>query len=249
MTVLPEQARLAVGDLTDRAWLGKRLDEVDSLVLLTPHGPDMARTQLSILADAADRDVRVVKVSGTGSLIAPDGPDACRQHWLVEQEMTRLERPHVIVRPNAFMQGLVAGVVAEARASGRVSDPISGSAINAVDCRDIGEVIARAVTDPDLDGRTLVLTGPRPVTYADLAEIIEAAGVPAALHASSPEEAADRMRARGLSEWEAGHLREMLIRFEAGAADFTTPTVTEILGREPRSVEAFIEELTASTLV
>jgi len=246
---LPGEAELAVGDLGDREWLKGRLDEADSLVLLTPHGPEMAQTQLAVLEDAASRGVRVVKVSGTGSLIAPDGPDACRQHWLVEQEMARLGQPHVIVRPNAFMQGLVAGVLMEARATGTVSDPVGGAGINAIGCRDIGDVIARCVADRDLDGQTMVLTGPRSVSYRELARIIAAAGIPATFKASSPDEIADRMRSRGLSEWEADHLREMLTRFGDGAADFTTPTVRDVLGREPRSVETFIQELTSSSLV
>lgn len=247
--VLPGDAQFAVGDLADREWLGRRLDEADSLVLLTPHGPEMAQTQLTILEDAAHRDVRVVKVSGTGPLITPDGPDACRQHWLVEQEMARVGQPHVIVRPNAFMQGLVAGVLMEARSTGSISDPIDGAAINTIDCRDIGEVIARCVADQDLDGRTLVLTGPRSVTHPELAQIIDEAGIPATVRASSPAEVSARMRSRGLSQWEADHLREMLTRFRDGAADFTTTTVRDVLGREPRSVENFIEELTASALV
>ncbi|MEU0312913.1 NAD(P)H-binding protein [Nocardioides sp. NPDC006273] len=246
---LPGEAELAIGDLGDREWLNHRLDEADSLVLLTPHGPEMAQTQMAILGDAARRDVRVVKVSGTGSLIAPDGPDACRQHWLVEQEMARLGQPHVIVRPNAFMQGLVAGVLMEARSTGAVSDPIAGAGINAIDCRDIGEVIARCVADQDLDGRTLVLTGPRSVSYLELTHIIDEAGVPATVRASSPSEVSARMRSRGLSEWEADHLREMLTRFGDGAADFATTTVHDVLGREPGSVETFIQELTSSSLV
>lgn len=209
--VLPENARLAVGDLTDRAWLGERLDQVDSLVLFTPHGPDMARTQLAIVEDAACREVRIVKGSGTGPLIAQDGPDACREHWLVEQEMARLDQPHVIIRPNAFMQGLVAGVVAEATSTGRVSDPLAGAALNLIDCRDIGDVIARSVTDRNLDGRTLVLTGPRSLTYRDLAQVIDGVGIPATVQSSSPEEAANRMRVRGGSEWEADHLGEMTL--------------------------------------
>src|SRR5436189_5378361 len=77
-TVLPEKARLAVGDFADRTWMSEQLDTVDSLVLLTPHGPDMADAQFAILNEAALHDVRVVKVSGTGPLIGPDGPDACR---------------------------------------------------------------------------------------------------------------------------------------------------------------------------
>jgi uncharacterized protein YbjT (DUF2867 family) len=246
--VLPATARTVVGDFRDRPeQLDQLLVGVDEMVLLTPHGPNMAADQLALVASAAKRGVRVVKVSGTGPLIGPGGPDACRQHWEVENALQRSSDRHVVVRPNAFMQGLVAGAVAEARATGAVSDPIGGAAINAVDCRDIATVVAGVSANSAYDGAVLSVTGPRSVTYRGLATVIAGAGIPAKAVAGTPRESADRVRALGMSDWEAGHLEEMLTRFADGAADFTTSAVLDVTGHHPRTIEDFVADHLAAT--
>ncbi|MET0843580.1 MAG: NmrA family NAD(P)-binding protein [Mycetocola sp.] len=239
--VLPAGAHLVPGDFrAGGEQLDQLLSSVEELVLLTPHGPDMAAVQLALVDAAARRGVRVVKISGTGPLIGPDGPDACQQHWQVETALQKASGRSVVVRPNAFMQGLVAGAIAEARATGAVADPIGGAAINAVDCRDIAAVVAGVAGNQSYDGAVLSVTGPRPVTYPDLAVLINAAGIPAAPAVGSPTQSADRVRALGMSEWEARHLEEMLRRFADGAADFTTTTVAGVTGHPPRTVEDFV---------
>ncbi|MEU0343556.1 hypothetical protein ABZ092_32535 [Streptomyces bobili] len=149
---------------------------------------------------------------------------------------------HVILRPSAFMQGLVAGVIATAARSGVVNDPISKKGISAVDCRDIADVTAAVLANPAYDGRTWTLTGPESVTFAGLAACLRACGTRAEVRTSSPPEAAAAARSRGLTAWEARHLEEMLTLFANGGADFVTADVEETTGRPPRSVRAFIEE-------
>jgi uncharacterized protein YbjT (DUF2867 family) len=240
--MLPAEAVLAVGDFAD---VDRLVHGIDTLVLLTPHGPDMARLQLGILDVAKRHELRVVKISGTSPLINARGPDACRQHWEVEQVLQEIPGAHVTVRPNAFAQGLVAGAVAEARSTGGVSDPIDGAGINAVDCRDVGEVVARVATGHHESGSTLEVTGPRSISYPELAELISDAGIPADARPGSPRQSGDRLRSLGFPDWEATHLEHMLERFASGAADFTTNTVAEITGHEPRTVEDLVRQMTA----
>ena len=93
--------------------------------------------------------MRIVKLSGTNAGIRPDGPDACRQHWQVEQYLASGRTPCVILRPNAFMQGLLAGLAASAVATGTIANPLGAAGLSMVDCADIGEAAAAEVlTDP-----------------------------------------------------------------------------------------------------
>jgi len=242
--VLPAATTMVLGDFRARPeQLDQLLAGVDEMVLLTPHGPDMASDQLDLVAAAGRCGVRVVKISGTGPLIGPDGPDACRQHWEVENAVLASSQRNVVVRPNAFMQGLVAGAVAEARATGVIADPLGGAAINVVDLRDIAAVVAGVCGDSSYDGAVLTVTGPRSVTYRDLTVVVDAAGVPALPTAGSPAQSAERVRSLGMTAWEARHLEEMLTRFADGAADFTTSTVLDVTGLPPRTIEAFVAEL------
>jgi Acetyl-coenzyme A synthetase N-terminus len=53
---------------------------------------------------------------------------------------------------------------------------------------------------------------------------------------------ADAARLRGASDWEAGHLAELLTRFRAGASEFVTDDVKRLIGRDPRSVADFVND-------
>jgi uncharacterized protein YbjT (DUF2867 family) len=211
------------------------------MFLLTPHGPSMAAEQRRLITAARDRDVRIVKLSGSTAGIRPDGPDACAQHWAVEQDLINGPTPWVILRPNAFMQGVVAGLVASAAATGTINNPLGSAGLSAVDCEDIGEAAATVLREPGHDRHTYVLTGPQAPTYAEIGLMIgEVLGREITVVDTSPEQVGNDMLARGLPEWDARHLTEMLTMFATGTAENTTQDVLRLTGHPPRSVAEFL---------
>lgn len=174
-TMLGEHVDVVAGDVTDQAALAGAIDGVDSVFLLSPHSFAMADLQLGVIRALRRTGIRIVKLSGTSSAITPDGPYACREHWEIEQVLHDSGQPFVILRPNSFMQVLVGQLMMTAlRATGTVVNPIGTAGISLIDARDVGAVAARVLTRHDWDGRTLVLTGPRPVGYAELAQLASA---------------------------------------------------------------------------
>jgi NAD(P)H dehydrogenase (quinone) len=239
--VLPGQADVVAGDLADPQALRGALRGISDLVLLTPHGPDMYDVQARLVDLAADVDVRVVKVSGTSSGIRPDGPDACRQHWLAEEHLRASGLPFAIVRPNAFMQTLLAGVAASVRQRGVVVNPLGSAGISIVDCADVGAATAEVVCNRRHDGSTAVLTGPAAPTYSEIAEEVETVtGRAVSVVDVTPQQAGEGARANGMSDWEAGHLAEMLAMFSTGASEYVTTDVQALTGRPPASAKDWI---------
>ena len=239
--VLPGQTEVVAGDLADPQALRGALRGISDLVLLTPHGPDMYDVQARLIDLAADCNVRVVKVSGTSSGIRPDGPDACRQHWLAEEHLRASGLPFAIVRPNAFMQTLLAGVAASVRQRGVVVNPLGSAGISIVDCADVGAATAEVVHDRRHDGSTAVLTGPAAPTYREIAEGVEmVTGRAVSVVEVTPQQAGEGARANGMSDWEAGHLTEMLAMFSAGASEYVTTDVQALTGRPPASAGDWI---------
>jgi uncharacterized protein YbjT (DUF2867 family) len=242
-STLPASVELVPGDFDDDASVERALDGVDSLFLLTPHGPDMATTQRRLIHSAQRAGTRVIKLSGTSAAIRPGGPDAGRQHWAVEQELARSGLGYSILRPNAFMQTLLPPIAGSLRTQGVVVNPLGGAGISLVDCADIGAAAAEALTDPRHDGATYALTGPAAPTYREIAEIIEnETGRPVPIVEMTPDEVAQAARARGASAWEAGHLAEMLTLFRAGESEYVTDDVMVLTGRDPRSVADYVSE-------
>jgi uncharacterized protein YbjT (DUF2867 family) len=124
-----------------------------------------------------------------------------------------------------------------------IANPLGTAGISLVDCADVGAAAAVVLSDPRHDGHHHVLTGPAAPTYAEIAAVIrEETGVDVRVLDVTPEQAGDAARARGLSDWEAGHLTEMLAMFRTGASEYVTTDVEELTGRPPRSVRDFVRD-------
>jgi uncharacterized protein YbjT (DUF2867 family) len=242
---LPAAAELVTTDITDAAdtTLDRELEVADVALLLTPHGPDMAAVQNAVIDRAAKAGTRVVKVSGTSAGIGPTGPDACRQHHDSEQYLADSGSPWSVIRPNGFMQTLIAAMARTTREKGIIANPLGTAGISLVDCADVGRAAAAVLTDPTKDGRHWVLTGPAAPTYAEIAATIRAeTGVNPTVVEVTPDQAGQAARAGGANEWEAHHLAEMLAMFRTGASEYVTDDVAELTGTTPRSVTDFVRD-------
>jgi uncharacterized protein YbjT (DUF2867 family) len=240
---LPAAVEVVGGDFDDGASVRSALDGMDALLLLTPHGPHMTATQIRVVGLARRAGTRVVKLSGTSSAIRPDGPDGCRQHWAVEQELARAQSGYVILRPNAFIQTLLAGKAATVQANGTITNPLGTAGISLVDCADIGHPAAEVLVDSHHDGNTYALTGPAAPTFRDIAGVIAAVtGREVSVVDVSPEQAAQAARDRGGSAWEVEHLGDMLAHFRAGHSDSVTDDMKRLTGHEPRSVADYVHD-------
>jgi uncharacterized protein YbjT (DUF2867 family) len=241
--VLSPEAELVPGEFADTAVVAREIAAVDAMLLLTPHGPDMAAVQNGLIDLAAKVGTRVVKVSGTSSGIRADGPDACRQHFESEQHLATAGVPWSVLCPNGFMQTLVVAMAGMIRERGIIANPLGSAGISLVDCADVGEAAAAVLADPAQDGRHHVLTGPAAPTYTEIAATIEEeTGMAVGVVDVTPQQAGDAARARGLGDWEAGHLMEMLEMFRSGASEYVTDDVRTLTGHPPRSVRDFVRD-------
>lgn len=233
------------GDVTQPGVVEDAAEGMDSMFLLSPHSFEMADLQLGVIRALRRRDLRIVKLSGTNSAITPDGPHACRQHWEVERVLADSGQPYVILRPNAFTQVLIGRLMLPAlEATGTVTNAIGTAGISLVDARDVGAVAARVLTDHRWDGQTLVLTGPRSVTYAEIAtSVSDRLGKPVRVVDVTSAEVRAGLVGRGSPEWEADHFAEMYDLFRAGESEFVTDTVEQVTQRPARTVEAFLDEV------
>ncbi len=232
------------GDLREPGVLSSAMEGVDSVLLVSPHSFSMSDLQLGVIREARRSGARIVKLSGTRSAIRPDGPHACRQHWEVERVLQDSGQPFVILRPNSFMQVLVGKqLIPGLQATGVVPNPIAGSGISFIDARDVGEVAARVLLTHDWDSSVLELTGPRSVTYAEIARLAaELLGSEITVSEITPADVRATLTARGMPDWEAEHFEEMYQLFRDGESEFVTHTVEQITGSSARTVEAFLAE-------
>jgi NAD(P)H dehydrogenase (quinone) len=242
--ILPDGCDVVAGDPADDDTVAAAASGAASVFLLTEHAHDMTDLQLRVIRALRRCGALIVKLSGTSSAINPDGPYTCRQHWEIEQVLAASGQPHAIVRPNGFMQTLIGNIMLPAvRSTGTIPNAIGTAGISLIDARDIGDVCAAVLTEADWAGRTLVLTGPRPVTFGQIAGLLSTeTGKHVGTVEITPADVRQSLLARGMPEWEAEHFEEMYQLFRDGRSEFVTTDVERVLGRAPRTVEDYLHE-------
>ncbi|MFC4907430.1 SDR family oxidoreductase [Actinomadura gamaensis] len=234
----------AVGDLGDPRSLPPAFEGVDDLWLLVPNGPRTPEHGMNALWAARRAGVeRVVRLSVVGA--AHDAPSrSARLHALSDRELEHSGLRWTILRPHWFMQNLLneAGDVA---ATGAFALNMGSARLGMIDARDIAECAARVLLDAPgrHHGRTYTLTGPRAVTFHEVAGCLcDALGRRVGYRPVSDGAKREALLGHGVPPWIVDMLEEYAQAYVSGWGDFTTGTVAELLGRPPRDVADFVRD-------
>lgn len=235
----PFEVRYA--DAADPDSLHTAFQGADQLFLAMANSPAQVALETGVIDTAVRAGIRhIVKVSAPAA--EPDSPVAVsRGHHAVEQHLRASGLAHTILRPYAFMQNLLR--LAPAASQGVILGTTGDAPCNHIDCRDIGDVAAAALTRPEIAGGTYTLTGPEAVSYADIATRLSAlTGRRIRYVGLAPDELRDHLiREAHMPGWLADHVVEIQ-QLTLSRPETPTTTVTEILGRPPRTLDAFLHE-------
>lgn len=236
-----EGAELAGGDLDDPQAVRAALQGATHAFVLSPIAPALVAQQLAVVEAARAAGVgHVVKLSGSDWTLEPPGRslsgDAHRQ---VEQALAATGLPHVVLRPNAWMQVALGRIVQELRAGDAITSAHGEARVSYIDARDIADVAVRALLDgpellPSLPG-PWVLTGAQALDFTAIAAL--AARFTGRAIAYRPARAST-----GLSPFVAQVHAQFAELIGEGAAEAATDTVARVLGRAPRTVEDFLAQ-------
>ena len=226
-------------DLRDPRSVRAGLAGVDQLLLLTPHVPDQDVLEAAALRGAMAAGVRrIVKISGAASTLGPNGTTpTAMAHWHSERRIEQSGLGFCFLRPTFLAQNLLTAVAPTVASSGMLAAPMGHAPIAIVDARDVASCAVSALAQPDAPDAAWSITGPRPVTFDEIATQL---GVP---YVDVPPALAARvLRARGHANCEVEHTLCMAAHYASGAEAVATDAVNRLTGRPPRSVQAFLEE-------
>ncbi|MFJ9931755.1 NmrA family NAD(P)-binding protein [Streptomyces virginiae] len=228
-------------DAADPDSLRTAFEGASRLFLTMANGPAQVELETRALDMAAHAGVEhVVKISAPAA--EPDSPVAVsRGHHAVEQHLRALGLSHTVLRPYAFMQNLLR--LAPGVAQGAILGAMGEAPCNYIDCRDIADVAAAALTRPDIAGGTYALTGSEAVTQGELARRISVLTGHRIRYVNlAPDELRDHLvrRAR-MPAWLADHVTEIQ-QLAVARPEYPNDTVSRILGRPPRTLDAFLHE-------
>ncbi|MVU82596.1 NAD(P)H-binding protein [Nocardia sp. ET3-3] len=235
-------SEIRYADAADSSSLRAAFRGAAQLFLTMTNGPAQLELEARAVDVAAEQGIgHVVKLSAP--MAAPDSPVAVsRWHYAIEEALRATGMAATILRPYAFMQKLLllAPGVAE---HGVIVGSSGAAACNYIDCRDIGEVAAAALTRTEIAGGAYVLTGSQTYGYPRIAEMLgDLRGAPVRYVDLPPDEfRAHLIERSGLPNWLAAHITEIQ-QLTLTHPEHPTDTVAHILDRAPRTLESFLAE-------
>ena len=245
----PAGVEVAAGDFRDGASIEAALAGVDHAYLVGAAGPDQVELETAFV-EAAQRAglAHLVRLS----IIGADQPDprAARfiaAHAAAEQVVRASGIPWTMLRVNGFMQNSLRQAQTIADQSAFYSSTSPAARVSSIDARDIGEVAARALTEPGHQGKAYQLTGPEALNDDDIAARLSDVLGRTITHVQVPWEAVrESLAGMGLPEWGLDGFKELLDSYETGAAALASPDTERLLGRPPRGFAAFAADYRAA---
>lgn len=237
-----EGVQVVQGSFDDDRSLAGALAGVDVMLLAGRDSPDSVTQHRRVLAQARRAEVQhIVKLSAIGA--SPESPIALmREHNEVDEEVQKGPAGWTLLKPHLYMQNLLRAADA-VRDEGRLAAPMGHARFPLVDTRDVGAAAAVVLGNPAAHaGKAYALTGPVALSYDDVAAAFAiVAGHAVAYEPVAPEDFQARLLGAGMPDWRAFDLAHIASAYSA-AENAVSPDLPMLLGREPRSLSAFLED-------
>ena len=240
-----EDVEVAVGDFEDTRSIESALHGIERLFVVCSPTAELPRLENNVYEAARRAGVRlVVKASILGA--DPEAIPFRAVQGKAERCLEATGLPHVVLRPNYFMQNILGA--AKTIATRRVYEDAAGAArLSMVDLRDVGDATAAVLCGNGHEGKTYELTGPAALSGQDVARALShATGLTISTEDLDPAEQRRRFAGYGIPEWVNAALESLYRDYRASGATGYAARVTEevarLVGRPPRDLASLLRE-------
>jgi uncharacterized protein YbjT (DUF2867 family) len=242
----PSGTETGIADFADKSSLAAALRGVESVYLVCSPIPDLPQLEGTMIDACQSAGVhRIVLNSALGAADYPKSFPAW--HRRVEDKLTATKLAYCILRPNSFLQNIVAFYAPSIRSQGAFYAGMGNARVSYLDVRDIAAVAAKALQGGEHDGKTYELNGPEAVTFPELADRITKQTGVAAKYVDIPVEAQRKaMLDQGMPEWQVTALLDLQAYYTGGKGGSTDGLLARVLGREPVTLNQFLKENAAA---
>ncbi|MEU7281415.1 NAD(P)H-binding protein [Streptomyces sp. NPDC045431] len=152
-----------------------------------------------------------------------------------------------VLRPGWFAQNFSEGFFNDGILAGELRLPAGDGAASWIDVEDIAAVAVAALTEKGHAGRTYELSGPAPVTLAEVLELIrEATGRTVRYTPLTADEFVAELVGQGVAKPDAELWAAAMYPIAQGFERKVSDGVREALGREPRAFAAYAADAAAA---
>lgn len=239
----PAGVTAAIADFGDRESLLRALDGIERVYLVCGPIPQLVELESNMIDACRAAGVRhVVLNSALGAGRFPKSFPSW--HTQVEAKLQASGLGYTILRPNGFMQNIVAYNAESIRTDHAFYAAMGDARISLVDVRDVGAVAAAILGEPGPhNGKTYELNGPHAVTNAEIAaRISRILGRDVAFIDIPEEKQREAMLDAGMPAWQVAAILELQEYYRTGACASVDGLVAALLGRPARTLDAYLSE-------
>lgn len=235
-------AELVLGDFNDKGSLENALTGIDKAFLLTNSSEYAQQQQLRFVDAAVKSGVEHIVKLSQWAADEHSPVRFLRYHAVVEQHIRRSNIKFTFLRPNLFMQGLLAfsdSIKYQNQFFGAIGD----AKISLIDVRDIAAAAGESLIDVKHENQTYNLTGPEALSHHEMAERLSVAtGRRINFVDVTSDELRQMLNKVGFPAWQAEGLIEDYLHYKNGEAAEITEGVFAATSLMPRTFERFAND-------
>ncbi len=235
---------LAEGEFSDQDALDRAADGVDAILAITPPNPDAVQQGRNIL-NAARKSGSPFYLRISALKAAEDAPqNNGRLHFQSDVDLIDSGLPHTILRPHYFMQNLLMSGDT-IKSENQLYWGMGEGKLGMIDVRDIADCAAQILIRSESHlGKIYTLTGPDVIGVDDITRTLsEKIGRRINSIRIGLDDVYNSIIDSGWGEWGAEVMKGYSKAYSEGWGDFTTQDVKNILKKDARGIDVFVEEI------
>ncbi|HTG26958.1 MAG TPA: SDR family oxidoreductase [Methylomirabilota bacterium] len=236
-------ATAVIADFADKQSLRGALEGVDTVYLVCSPVRELVELESNMI-DAC-REAGVKHVVLNSALGAGDFPKSFPSwHRKVEDKLKASGMNYTMLRPNGFMQNLIAYFAPSIRAQGAFYQSTGDAKVSHVNLRDIAAAAAAILRSRSQHaGKIYELNGPEALSYAEVAEKISKATGRKVQYVDIPPDAQRKaLLDMGMPDFLVTALLELQEYYASGKASKVDGTLESLIHRAPIKMDAFLTE-------
>jgi uncharacterized protein YbjT (DUF2867 family) len=236
----PSGCETVLADYSDAPSLRKALEGVTSVYVVCSPIPQLVELESNVLDACKEAGVKHVVLNS--AMGAGDFEKSFPSwHRKVEDKLKTTGMSYTILRPNGFLQNIVAYNAPSIRTQGAFYAAMGDAKVSYLDVGDIAVVAVKALQGGAHAGKTYELNGPEEISNQELAKRISKTTGRTVNYVDIPESAQrEAMLGIGMPEWQVTALLELQQYYKQGGGAKTDGLLKSLIEREPVTLDQYL---------
>ena len=236
----PSGWEAVLADYADKQSLREALDGVNSVYVVCSPIPQLVELESNMVDACKESGVKHVVLNS--AMGAGDYPKSFPGwHRKVEDKLKGTGLSYTILRPNGFLQNIVAYNAPSIRAQGAFYAAMGDAKVSYLDVGDIAVVAVKSLHGGAHAGKTYELNGPEAISNQELAKRISKVTARTVNYVDIPESGQrESMLGLGMPEWQVTALLELQQYYKQGGGARTDGLLQSLIQRAPVTLDQYL---------